>query len=94
MGAGFAATKPEVVPTSDANADDVRTPAPSDAWLGWAESPPQPNKRTRRVAVESGEYRESFGRKVKSPLRRASPIESYWGKSWVIRSAVHSADPR
>ena len=72
---------PEIAPASAASAAEARGPARSNAWPARVVSPPQAARRTRQVAVESGEYRESCDRKVTSPLRRGSPVELVGGKT-------------
>ena len=72
---------PEVATASAANAAEAREPARSDARPGRADSPPHAARRTRQVAVESGAYRKSGERKVRSLLRRGSPVEPVGGKT-------------
>ena len=89
VAAGFAVFQPEFVPefvseiasASAVSAAEAKAPERSDAWLARAVSSPHAARRTRQVAVESGEYRESCDRKVRSPLRRGSPVEPVGGKT-------------
>ncbi len=62
---------------------EIMDPRQADLVAGprRTDSTPHPAKSTRHVVVVSGQYRESWDCKVRSPLRRESPVALAGGKT-------------